>query len=41
MPADGGIGLAPKQLLVNFLDNHDVARFMFDKTDPARTCTPR
>ncbi|HUJ59632.1 MAG TPA: alpha-amylase family glycosyl hydrolase [Kofleriaceae bacterium] len=35
MPADGGIGLAPQQVLVNFLDNHDVARFMFDKPDPS------
>ena len=34
MPADGGVGLPPNQLLVNFLDNHDVARFMFGKTDP-------
>ncbi|HEY3800973.1 MAG TPA: alpha-amylase family glycosyl hydrolase [Kofleriaceae bacterium] len=34
MPAQGGVGLAPQQLLVNFLDNHDVARFMFGKTDP-------
>jgi alpha-amylase len=40
MPAEGGVGLAPNQLMVNFLDNHDVARFMFDpatgapKTDP-------
>ena len=34
MPADGGVGLAPQQLLVSFLDNHDVARFMFGKTDP-------
>jgi glycosidase len=31
MPAEGGIGLAPQQVLVNFLDNHDVARFMYDK----------
>src|SRR5437588_5071002 len=30
MPADGGTGLAPQQTLVNFLDNHDVARFLFD-----------
>ena len=29
--AEGGVGMAPQQLLVNFLDNHDVARFMFDK----------
>jgi glycosidase len=33
--ADGGIGLAPQQVLVNFLDNHDLPRFMFEKTDPA------
>jgi len=31
--ADGGIGLAPQQVLVNFLDNHDLPRFMFEKTD--------
>jgi glycosidase len=34
MPAEGGIGLAPNKVLVNFLDNHDVARFMFGKSDP-------
>ncbi len=33
--ADGGIGLAPQQVLVNFLDNHDLPRFMFEKTDPS------
>jgi glycosidase len=33
--ADGGIGLPPQQVLVNFLDNHDLPRFMFGKTDPA------
>jgi glycosidase len=33
MPSDGGVGLAPQQLLVNFLDNHDVARYMFGKPD--------
>ena len=32
--ADGGIGLAPQQVLVNFLDNHDLPRFMFGQTDP-------
>lgn len=38
-PQPGGItdadgrGLAPTQALVNFLDNHDVARFLFDKPD--------
>ena len=34
MSADGGIGLAPQQVPVNFLDNHDLPRFMFEKTDP-------
>ncbi len=34
-PAEGGIGLAPQQVLVNFLDNHDLPRFMFEKDDPA------
>lgn len=29
MPEQGGIGLAPQEVLVNFLDNHDVARFIF------------
>ncbi len=33
--AEGGIGLAPQQVLVNFLDNHDLPRFMFEKDDPA------
>ena len=28
-PSEGGIGLAPQQVLVNFLDNHDIARFLF------------
>ena len=31
---NGGIGLAPNQVLVNFLDNHDLPRFLFDKSDP-------
>ncbi len=30
MSVDGGIGLAPQQVLVNFLDNHDLPRFLFD-----------
>jgi glycosidase len=30
---EGGIGLAPNQVLVNFLDNHDLPRFMFEKSD--------
>ncbi len=29
-PAEGGIGLAPQQVLVNFLDNHDLPRFLFE-----------
>jgi glycosidase len=33
MAPEGGVGLPPQQLLVSFLDNHDVARFMFDKPD--------
>jgi glycosidase len=32
---DGGVGLAPNQLLVNFLDNHDLPRFMFDEATGA------
>ncbi|MBK8012520.1 MAG: alpha-amylase [Deltaproteobacteria bacterium] len=30
---DGGIGLAPQQVLVNFMDNHDVSRFLWN-SDP-------
>ncbi len=30
-PATGGIGVAPQDALINFLDNHDVPRFLFDK----------
>jgi len=33
MPAQGGIGLAPNQVMVNFLDNHDLPRFLFEKSD--------
>ena len=33
MPEQGGIGLAPNQVLVNFLDNHDLPRFLFEKAD--------
>jgi alpha-amylase len=29
-PQPGGIGVAPSKSLVNFMDNHDVARFLFD-----------
>ena len=28
-PQPGGIGIAPTDVLVNFLDNHDVPRFLF------------
>ncbi len=27
----GGIGVAPQDALINFLDNHDVPRFLYDK----------
>ena len=27
---EGGIGLSPQQVLVNFLDNHDLPRFLFE-----------
>ena len=30
-----GIGVAPRDALVNFIDNHDVTRFLFDQPDPA------
>lgn len=29
-----GQGVAPRHLLVNFLDNHDVGRYLFDRQDP-------
>jgi alpha-amylase len=32
----GGIGLAPREVLVNFLDNHDLPRFLFEETGPER-----
>ncbi len=28
-PQPGGVGVAPRQLLVNFMDNHDVSRFLY------------
>ncbi len=34
MPEKGGIGLAPQNVMVNFLDNHDLPRFLFEKSDP-------
>jgi glycosidase len=33
MPDKGGVGLAPANLMVNFLDNHDLPRFLFEKSD--------
>ncbi|MFH1468084.1 MAG: alpha-amylase family glycosyl hydrolase [Pseudomonadota bacterium] len=29
-PQEGGVGVAPVDLAVNFMDNHDTARFLFD-----------
>ncbi|MCB9561689.1 MAG: alpha-amylase [Kofleriaceae bacterium] len=37
--ADGGIGLAPQQVLVNFLDNHDLPRFLFEDASVAQLRT--
>ena len=34
-PQPGGIGVPPNKALVNFLDNHDVGRFLFFKNDKA------
>jgi len=31
----GGLGLYPGELLVNFMDNHDVPRFLYELPDPA------
>jgi alpha-amylase len=35
MSEAGGIGLPPNQVPVTFLDNHDLPRFLFGKSDPA------
>ncbi len=32
-PMDGGVGIAPADMPINFLDNHDVARFLFNVRD--------
>jgi alpha-amylase len=29
-PAEGGVGVAPSKMPVNFIDNHDVARFLYE-----------
>ena len=34
-PQPGGVGVAPRDLLVNFMDNHDVPRFLYDQPDEA------
>jgi alpha-amylase len=35
-PHPGGIGTAPRDSLVNFIDNHDIPRFLYDGVDPGR-----
>ncbi len=37
-PQPDGVGVAPNQLLINFLDNHDVPRFLNDGTLPGLHC---
>lgn len=32
-PLENSVGVAPSKLIVGFLDNHDVARFLFEKPD--------
>jgi alpha-amylase len=34
-PPEGGIGVAPTHALVNFIDNHDVPRFLFEGSPEA------
>ena len=34
-PNDDGIGVPATAAMVNFMDNHDVTRFLFDKPSPA------
>jgi alpha-amylase len=34
-PQEGGIGVAPHDALVNFMDNHDVPRFLYGEADDA------
>jgi glycosidase len=36
VPQPGGIDAAPRDVLVNFMDNHDVARFLYEFPDPRR-----
>jgi alpha-amylase len=32
-PQPGGVGIPPRDLLVNFIDNHDVTRFLFGQSE--------
>lgn len=32
-PQPGGIGVPPSRALVNFIDNHDIPRFLYDRPD--------
>ncbi len=34
-PQESGVGVAPAQVLVNFIDNHDLPRFLFEKPSVA------
>lgn len=34
-PQPGGVGIPPNRMPVNFIDNHDVARFLFENGDKA------
>lgn len=36
-PQPRGIGVAPRDALVNFIDNHDVPRFLFERPDASGT----
>jgi glycosidase len=36
MPNEGGIGIAPRDMPINFLDNHDVTRFLYNVRDRPR-----
>lgn len=40
-PQTGGIGLRPDQVLVNFIDNHDVTRFLYRRRDAQGTAALR
>jgi len=34
VPHELGVGIPPRDALVNFIDNHDVARFLYETPDP-------